>query len=597
MDEHKINYCMGCMSPVTDGGKCSKCGFDISTYNVSKHCLVPGTILAGRYMAGRVIGEGGFGITYIGRDLVLDIIIAVKEYFPLAYGVRGARESNDNTIYANDDANSTDNIYQKGLDRFYKEAKILSQFHMLEGIVLVRDFFYENQTAYIVMDYINGINLKKYVKENGKIAGDMALQLMQPVIRSLGMIHQSGIIHRDISPDNLIMAEDGRLVLVDFGSAQIEEGNITRSITVMFKRGFTPEEQYISRGKQGAWTDIYALCANIYYMVTGVVPDEAVERMLDDKLAGLSVFPDINISGTQKDAVMRGMSVKPEERFQTIQELYDILYNKDKIVLNSAKQKDIRKYYIRIITISCVIIISGYFIIPGLLPETDRVKPASKSSSYSTITPDVNVINRSSRPYTPSPENIKMQLFTGLTKKQAEEHLAESGDKYLKIDWEEKYNNKVAKGTVISQDIPADTSYFPGSIEKIVLTISLGVKMVKVPDVAGQYYKNAIRKLKNRKLKYKLIWEESTKEKGIVILQDKKAGKYIKPGKKICLTVSSGIKTTPVPAPTPTPIPVKPVVPEETPVPERTKAPAKKPPKKEVGTDISEPDAFIGVIP
>ncbi len=155
----------------------------------------------------------------------------------------------------------------------------------------------------------------------------------------------------------------------------------------------------------------------------------------------------------------------------------------------------------------------------------------------------------------------------------------------------------MAKGTVISQDIPADTSYFPGSIEKIVLTISLGVKMVKVPDVAGQYYKNAIRKLKNRKLKYKLIWEESTKEKGIVILQDKKAGKYIKPGKKICLTVSSGIKTTPVPAPTPTPIPVKPVVPEETPVPERTKAPAKKPPKKEVGTDISEPDAFIGVIP
>lgn len=593
MEEHKINYCMGCMSPLAVGGKCSKCGFDFSTYNVSKRCLAPGTILAGRYMAGRVIGEGGFGITYIGRDLVLDIVIAIKEYFPLAYGVRGTRECKDNTVYINQD--NADNVYQKGLDRFYKEAKILSQFHMLEGIVLVRDFFYENQTAYIVMDYINGINLKKYVKENGKIPGDKVLQLMQPVIRSLGIIHQAGIIHRDISPDNLIMAEDGRLVLVDFGSAQIEEGNITRSITVMFKRGFTPEEQYTSRGKQGAWTDIYALCATIYYMLTGIVPDESVERMLDDRLAELSAFPDINISGIQKDALMRGISVKPEERFQTTQELYDILYNEDKVVLNSTEQKDIRKHYIRIITISCVITISGYFIIPGLLPETGRVQPVSKSSSYSTVTPDVNVINKSPVPSTPAQENIKMQLFTGLTRKQAEEHLAKSGDKYLKIDWKEKYNSKVTKGTVISQNIPADTSYFPGSIEKIVLTISLGVKMVKVPDVTGQYYKNAVKKLKNRKLKYRLIWEESIKEKGIVILQDKKEGKYIKPGKKVCLTVSSGIKATPVPAPTPTP--VKPVTPEETPVPERTKVPAKKPPKKEVGTDISEPDAFIGVIP
>lgn len=591
MDEHKINYCMGCMSPLADGRKCSKCGFDFSTYNVSKRCLAPGTILAGRYMAGRVIGEGGFGITYIGRDLVLDIVIAVKEYFPLACGVRGSRECKDNTIYVNQD--NEDNIYQKGLDRFYKEAKILSQFHMLEGIVLVRDFFYENQTAYIVMDYINGINLKKYVKENGKIPGDKALQLMQPVIQSLGVIHQAGIIHRDISPDNLIMAEDGRLVLVDFGSAQIEEGNITRSITVMFKRGFTPEEQYTSRGKQGAWTDIYALCATIYYMLTGIVPDEAVERMLDDKLEGLSGFPDINISGIQKDAVMRGISVKPEERFQTTQELYDILYNEDKVVLNSTEQKDIRKHYFKVITISCVIIISGYFIIPGLLPETGRVQPVSKSSSYSTVTPAVNVINKGPVPSTQASENIKMQLFTGLTKKQAEEHLAKSGDKYLKIDWKEKYNSKVTKGTVISQNIPANTSYFPGSIKKIVLTISLGTKMVKVPDVTGQYYENAVRKLKNRKLKYKLTWEENTKEKGTVILQDKKAGKYIKPGKKVHLTVSSGIKATPVPAPTP----VKQVTPEETPVPERTKAPGKKPAGKKTGTDISEPNIFIGVIP
>lgn len=594
MDEHKINYCMGCMSPITNGSKCGKCSFDISTYNASKRCLIPGTILAGRYMAGRVIGEGGFGITYIGRDLVLDIVIAVKEYFPLSYGVRGARESNDNTIYVSHDANSIDNVYKKGLDRFYKEAKILSQFHMLEGIVLVRDFFYENRTAYIIMDYINGTNLKKYVKENGKIPGDKTLQLIQPVIQSLGVIHQAGIIHRDISPDNLILAEDGRLVLVDFGSAQIEEGNITQSVTVMFKRGFTPEEQYISRGKQGAWTDIYALCATIYYMLTGIVPDEAVERMLEDRLAGLLEFPDINISDTQKKAIMHGISVKPEDRFQTMQELYDVLYNENRIVLDGIKQTGISKKYFKVILISCLIIfIPVYFIIPGLLLETGKLKPVSKGYSYSTIMPDANVVNKSPVPSMQVSENIKMQLFTGLTKKQAEEHLAKSGDKYLKIDWKEKYNNKAEKGIVISQNIPADTSYFPGSIKKLVLTVSLGAKMAKVPDVTGQYYKNAVKKLKNRKLKYKLIWEESTKEKGIVILQDKSEGKYIKPGKKVCLTVSSGTKTTPVPV-QPT---VRPAVPKETPVPERTKAPGKKPSGKKVGTDISVPDAFIGVIP
>lgn len=320
MEKRQKDFCMGCMNPL-DGDRHCICGFSIDGYKVSTRCLPPGTVLTERYLVGRMIGEGSFGVTYIGRDLLLGIIVAIKEYFPLSYGSRDARKG-EQVIYIYQDND------KKGLEHFYREAKLLSQFHMLDGIVSVRDFFYANETAYIVMDYIKGITLKEHVKKNGAVEGKEALAMIRPVIRSLHIVHQADIIHRDISPDNLLLTEQKKLVLVDFGSARVEDSTMTQSMTVMFKRGYTPKEQYLRRGKLGAWSDIYSLCATMYFMLTGVVPNEAIERMLQDTIVPLPKMSSVSLAQKQKNAIMKGICVKPEERWQSMLELYDALYYK-----------------------------------------------------------------------------------------------------------------------------------------------------------------------------------------------------------------------------------------------------------------------------
>lgn len=323
MEKQQTDFCMGCMNPLNRIGQCMNCNFSLETYKGTPRSLPPGTLLTERYLIGRVIGEGSFGITYIGRDLLFDITIAIKEYFPLSYEGRDARGKRQEIhAYQNND--------KKGLEYFYKEAKILSLFYMLDGIVSVRDFFCANQTAYIVMDYIKGITLKEHVKRNGAVAGKEALKMMKPVIRSLHIIHQANIIHRDISPDNFLLTEQGKLVLVDFGSACVEESAMTQGMTVMFKRGYTPKEQYLSCGKLGAWSDVYSLCATMYFMLTGIVPNEAIERMLQDTMVPLSKMSSVFLTQKQKNTIMQGICIEPEERLQSMVALYDALYGQKK---------------------------------------------------------------------------------------------------------------------------------------------------------------------------------------------------------------------------------------------------------------------------
>ena len=223
-------------------------------------CLPEDIMLNERYKIGRVIGEGSFGITYIGKDLLLNITVAIKEYFPLSYGSRDVRGRDDYSIYIYHGKNSE--LYNKGLSDFYSEATILSQFHSLDGIVSVRDFFYLNNTAYIVMDYVDGITLKEYVRKNGAIKGQEAFLMMKPIIRSLKKIHDAKILHRDISPDNiLIRIKEKQLVLIDFGSAREKNVMTDKSLTVTFKRGYTSEEQYLRKGR-GAGL-MYILCVRL----------------------------------------------------------------------------------------------------------------------------------------------------------------------------------------------------------------------------------------------------------------------------------------------------------------------------------------------
>lgn len=311
--------CYGCMAIIPKEAKsCPFCSFQDDLYKLNPRSLPLGTLLHGRYTIGKVIGEGGFGITYIGWDTVDEVPVAIKEYFPANIASRDCSQGGSTFIYFFD--NKNDAVYQAGFDKYTHEAETLKQFNDLDGIVSIRDFFHENNTAYIVMEYIDGITLKEYLATNGTLTAKETFELMMPVMLALEKIHEKGIIHRDISPDNIMIRIDGAFKLIDFGAARLMNDESGKSLTIILKRGFAPEEQYRTKGKQGPWTDVYALCATMYKMITNTIPPEAMDRLLDDDLKTLNEF-NVNIPKNQSDAIAKGLSVKAKDRFQTIHDL------------------------------------------------------------------------------------------------------------------------------------------------------------------------------------------------------------------------------------------------------------------------------------
>lgn len=323
MDINKI--CPGCMKEVENRDSletCPICGYQFRGHRTEPHQLQPFSILAGKYLVGKVIGEGGFGISYLGFDLNLDLTVAIKEFYPNGFVTR---ESNHTQVSLFAGKNQSD--VNKWRDGFINEAKNLAKFSNLNGIVEVRDFFNENNTAYIVMEYIEGITLKQYLKQNsGKIPVEQTFEMMKPVIKSLSKVHDSGMIHRDISPDNIMITKYGGMKLLDFGAAREFAGNAEKSLSIMLKPGYAPEEQYRSHGKQGPWSDVYALTATIYKCITGITPIESMERMRADTLKSPRELG-IKLSDSQDAAMRQGMAVYAENRLQNMDALYNILYS------------------------------------------------------------------------------------------------------------------------------------------------------------------------------------------------------------------------------------------------------------------------------
>ena len=306
-------YCYNCMNSVENyESVCPHCGQAPFAVNPI-HQLKAGTLLRERYLVGKALGQGGFGITYIGRDVLLNKRVAVKEFYPNGYAYRDHEVTSTITITSSGQA-----IFHNAMKRFLQEAQTLARFSEEPGIVSVLDFFEENSTAYIVMEYLDGITIKRFVEGKGAIDADPLIRVMLPMIKALGKVHEQGIIHRDISPDNIMLLRNGRLKLLDFGAAREVGGD--KSLSVMLKPGYAPEEQYRSRGRQGPWTDIYALCATMYFCLTGMKPDESVERMVDDTLRRPSELG-ANISPAQESVLLRGMAVRAADRYQSMHEL------------------------------------------------------------------------------------------------------------------------------------------------------------------------------------------------------------------------------------------------------------------------------------
>ncbi len=331
MEERKVKMqnleflCLGCMKIKPKQGECPYCHFDLEKDRERRrrdgsHQLQPEAILAGKYLIGKALGEGGFGITYIGWNLNLQIPVAIKEYFPSGLATRNGDKTSTVSLLSG----VRQEVYAKQKERFLREAQTLGKFDGMEGIVSIKDYFVENETAYIVMEYLDGEDFETFIRgKGGKLPPQDVFDMMVPVMRALIFIHKEGLIHRDISPDNIRLMKDTKVKLMDFGAAR-EMSDGEKSLSIILKPGYAPEEQYRTRGNQGPWTDVYALCATMYRAITGKKPVESLDRIAGTNLKRPSELG-ISINPSQEYALMKGLEVFAQNRWKNVGELYQAL--------------------------------------------------------------------------------------------------------------------------------------------------------------------------------------------------------------------------------------------------------------------------------
>ncbi len=283
-------------------------------------CLKPGVILKERYKIEEVIGAGGFGITYRAWDPLLQSYVAIKEYYPSGIATRSADSSKVCVPVGQEQRE-----YHRGRIRFLKEAQDVARFQSEPNIVSIYDYLEENDTAYMVMEYLHGCTLKQYIREHGgRLDTDHILHICLSVLDALAVVHKAGMIHRDISPENIFICEDLTVKLIDFGAAKQVYLDGEQTMSVVLKPGYAPPEQYAKKDKQGPWTDIYALGATLYFAATGEKPEESFGRVLEDTIKPVcEVNPEIPRAMSQ--VIMRAMSVKIEDRYQMVEAMREAL--------------------------------------------------------------------------------------------------------------------------------------------------------------------------------------------------------------------------------------------------------------------------------
>lgn len=330
MDFKKICYNCVKEKPTTEG-VCPHCGFNNDTYKCSQDQLPPLTPLNGRYLLGRSLGAGGFGITYIALDLHLQVVVAIKELYLKKRSIR----ENTKTITVNE---KDKECFEENKKRFLQEARVLAMFNEKdnEGIVVVKEHFEENNTSYIVMEYLDGTTLKKNVAEK-RLSYEEVCKLLYPVCHALIKVHQFNVVHLDVSPDNIMVMSDGRAKLLDFGGAKNIETKEDKNF-VAIKRGYAPPEQYTENGKIGQWTDVYAAAATIYYSLTGVKPIESMDRLAGAELVRPSKLG-VKISNSAENALMKALEVEYDKRFQSMEEFWSAFGGKEKRINGSTRQK------------------------------------------------------------------------------------------------------------------------------------------------------------------------------------------------------------------------------------------------------------------
>lgn len=591
--------CLGCMEMFGDEFTvCPYCGYIVGTEAEEAVHMDPGSLLYDRYIVGKVLGYGGFGVTYVGWDGKLEQKVAIKEYLPSEFSTRMPGQSQV-TIFNGDKGSQ----FRDGMKKFVEEAKNLAKFQNESGIVKIFDSFEENDTAYIIMEYLDGETLSDYLRREKNMSEDDVVEMLTPVMESLQVVHEAGLIHRDIAPDNIFITKDGEVKLIDFGASRYATTSHSRSLTVIVKPGFSPEEQYRSRGDQGPHTDVYALASTMYKMITGKTPPDAMERRAKYENQSKDILEEPhkinkNISANRENAILNAMNVRIEDRTPDIATFIKEL-NADppaKRIYGKIKKIDIYSWplWLKILIPSTMLLILAFgillltgvinfsrfseeIVIPdnivivpdvegmyedealekiqsgNLIVQTDgtiesEFIPAGKiilqnpvGGSYMTKNGTVGLTVSSGKGVV-SPENgiSTVPYVIWDEKSVAIEKLEKAGLVVGEI--KEEYDENVSYGSVISQTLKSGSQVEEGTV--VGITVSLGPKAFAMPDVRNLDKSEAEEILNSKGLVVNFEYRKTDEvNENSVLEQSVAPNETVKRGDTITIIVSSGRET------------------------------------------------------
>ena len=375
----KFDRCFGCMEEI-HGYPCPVCGFDPAQAAAPNYVLPYGAILNGRYIVGKMLGQGGFGITYIGWDLAMERKVAIKEYYPSGQVSRNPG-SRDLTWYTNEQSRQA---RQNGMQMFLKEARKMSKVDNLTNVVRVRDIFQENETAYIVMDFVEGETLKARLDKTGPLTWKQAKEIFVPAMQAMEQVHQTGLVHRDISPDNLMLTPDGRVMILDLGAAKDLAINKGASSAMVVKGGFSPPEQYAQQGGSGSWTDVYAMAATMYHSLTGVVPPTAVDRMQGESV-NWALLASNGVPKHVISALQSAMALNAKERTQSMAELLSQCQSETAVVARNEPPVSARKGNFRIIGFAAALCLAAALAVALFVKAQPATQPVSSPTTMQAV--------------------------------------------------------------------------------------------------------------------------------------------------------------------------------------------------------------------
>lgn len=559
-----MGLCLGCMNKLDDNGLCNHCNFDPNKPQ-AKSYLKAGTILDDRYIVGKILSFNGEGVSYIGFDKVTSEKVVVREYFP---DTLCKRSDDSDRIIVNQDCLAK---YKTFMSEFAEVYKVLSRLRNLPHIVPAVDMFAQNNTTYAVLEYVEGVSLRKFLQENsGTLSWEQVKKIFPPIFTTLSIIHNAGIVHRGICSDNILVTVKGELKLIGFCISSIR--TINTELNPELYSGYAAPEQYTSLDWQGTWTDVYAICAVLYRILTGTVPPEAHGRTNNDRLIEpIRLNPSIPYNVSQ--VIMEGLAVKGNLRIQSITELVTRLFEQPQYVehtkgatqtipitkvtaksqteVKNTKTDDSFKSMLpTILSVSCVVVIMflAVFLIYQIFFATGTNDDDSKVTT--TTTPPVTSYTVQTIT-TPAPTTTTTAVSSDLGKgaimpdvvNQYYESVKTLLERDFTVEFAYEYSSEYLTGVIMAQSIAPDSEYSPENKNKLTITLSQGPESVAIPDYKGLTQNQYISKLDDLKIKYKIVnYETASVSEGMVAGVDKNVGENISIKNGEILTVSVAVK-------------------------------------------------------